>query len=112
MHNPQLMSDLVSRLPSSLRLQWGEQVTQDPNRITLADFSTWLSAKAEALSYVISEQQTHHHDQLRRLCWLHLRLVHLSSTVADNLQSGLSAPISIGATNAKYTLLSQLAKRS
>ena len=55
MHNPQLMSDLVSRLPSSLRLQWGEQVTQDPNRITLADFSTWLSAKAEALSYVISE---------------------------------------------------------
>ena len=55
MHNPQLMSDLVSRLPSSLRLQWGEQVTHDPNRITLADFSTWLSAKAKALSYVISE---------------------------------------------------------
>ena len=51
----QVMSDLVSRLPSSLRLQWGEQVTQDPNRITLADFSTWPSAKAEALSYVISE---------------------------------------------------------
>ena len=55
MHNPQLMSDLVSRMPSSLRLQWGEQVTHDPNRVTLAEFSTWLSAKAEALSYVISE---------------------------------------------------------
>ena len=55
MHNPQLMSALVSRLPSSLRLQWGEQVTRDPNRVTLADFSTWLSAKAETLSYVTSE---------------------------------------------------------
>ena len=46
------MLDLVSRLPSSLRLQSGEQVTQDPSPVTLADFSTWLLAKEEALSYV------------------------------------------------------------
>ena len=43
MHNPQLMSDLVSRLPSSLRLQWREQVTHDPNRVTLADFNVAVS---------------------------------------------------------------------
>ena len=112
MHNPQLMSDLVSRLPSSLRLQWGEQVTHDPNRITLAGFSTWLSAKAEALRYVISKTADSPPVQLRRLCWLHLRLVHLSSTVADNLQSALSVPISIGATNAKNTQMCKVAKHS
>ena len=51
--NPQLRADLVARLPSSLRLQWGEKVAQiGPNRVTVADLSTWLSAKAEALSYV------------------------------------------------------------
>ena len=53
LYNPQLRADLVARLPSSLRLQWGEKVAQiGPNRGTVADLSTWLSAKAEALSYV------------------------------------------------------------
>ena len=53
LYNPQLRADLVARLPSSLRLQWGEKVAQiGPNRVTVADLSTWLSAKAEALSYV------------------------------------------------------------
>ena len=56
LHNPHLMSDLVSRQPSSMRLHLGEQVTQDPNRVTLANFATWQSAKAEALSYISSEK--------------------------------------------------------
>ena len=56
LYNPQLRADLVTRLPSSLRLQWGEKVAQiGPNRVTLADLSTWLSAKADAMSYVAND---------------------------------------------------------
>ena len=55
---------------------------------------------------------TRQHVQLRRLCWLHLRLVHLSSTVADNPQSALSVPISTGATNVAPTTRWKPAKRN
>ena len=59
LYNPHLRADLVTRLPSSLRLHWGEKVAQiGPNRVTLADRSTWLSAKADAMSYVANDSMS------------------------------------------------------
>ena len=53
MTNPQLRSDLVQRLPISLRMQWREfleqQQTVDP---PLDTFSDWISKKADAISFI------------------------------------------------------------
>ena len=57
LHNPSLMAELVERLPPSLRLPWGEQVAQlGPTNTNLEDFSTWLTNKATALSFVTKPQ--------------------------------------------------------
>ena len=57
LHNPSLMTELVDRLPPSLRLPWGEQVAQlGPTNANLEHFSKWLTAKANALSFVMRPQ--------------------------------------------------------
>ena len=57
LHNPSLMTELVDRLPPSLRLPWGEQVAQlGPTNVNLEHFSKWLTAKANALSFVMRPQ--------------------------------------------------------
>ena len=57
LQNPQLRKDLVGRLPPSLRLQWGEKVAEvGPNHVNLSHFSKWLTAKANALSFVVQPQ--------------------------------------------------------
>ena len=59
LNNPSLMTELVTRLPPSLRLPWGQQVAQlGPTKVNLHDFSTWLSEVATALSFVIEPKQT------------------------------------------------------
>ena len=59
LQNPQLRKDLVGRLPPSLRLQWGEKLAEaGPDNMNLANFSTWLTSKATALSYVMSTRPT------------------------------------------------------
>ena len=59
LNNPNLMTELVTRLPPSLRLSWGQQVAQlGPTKVNLHDFSTWLSKVATALSFVIEPKQT------------------------------------------------------
>ena len=54
MMNPQLIADVVGKLPGSLRLQWGEQVVQDQAQgsTSLTSFSTWLARRAEAACVV------------------------------------------------------------
>ena len=57
LHNPSLMTELVDRLPPSLRLPWGEQVAQlGPTNVNLEHFSKWLTAKANAPSFVMRPQ--------------------------------------------------------
>ena len=57
LQNPQLRKDLMGRLPPSLRLQWGEKVADiGPNHVNLPHFSKWLTAKANALSFVVQPQ--------------------------------------------------------
>ncbi|XP_065178343.1 uncharacterized protein LOC135808982 [Sycon ciliatum] len=54
MYNPQLRQELVGRLPTSLRLQWGEVlVRQGSHDISLRVFSLWLADKAEAAVRVV-----------------------------------------------------------
>ena len=49
MYNPQLRQELVGRLPTSQRLQWGEVLVRPgSHNISLRVFSMWLADKAEA----------------------------------------------------------------
>ena len=53
LRNPELRQNLVAKLPTTLQLQWGEHAQQKrTSDITLADFSTWLTARADAASLV------------------------------------------------------------
>ena len=53
LRNPELRQNLVAKLPTTLQLQWGENAQQKrTSDITLADFSTWLTARADAASLV------------------------------------------------------------
>ena len=53
LRNPELRQNLVAKLPTTLQLQWGEHAQQKrTSDITLADFSTWLTARADAASFV------------------------------------------------------------
>ena len=54
MHNPQLRQRLVSKLPNTLRLQWGEHVRSlQEKSISLKTFSEWLTCRADAASLVL-----------------------------------------------------------
>jgi len=51
--NPQMMELLVSKLPSILRLQWGEAAAAcRPHLPDLTHFASWLEDRAEAASFV------------------------------------------------------------
>ena len=53
LRSPELRQNLVAKLPTTLHLQWGEHAQQKrTSDITLADFSTWLTARADAASLV------------------------------------------------------------
>ena len=53
LRNPELRRNLVAKLPTTIQLQWGEHAQQKrTSDITLADFSTWLTARADAASLV------------------------------------------------------------
>jgi len=57
--NPQMMETLVTKLPSSLRLQWGEvAAARRPELPDLTDFSSWLELKAEAASYIPTSSES------------------------------------------------------
>ena len=60
LRNPQLRTTLVSRLPLSLQLQWGEHIAATGSTtVNLEIFSKWLAAKAEAASYVATLPVSH-----------------------------------------------------
>lgn len=49
--NPQLIQELVGKLPSSLQLRWGEKLLCNPDKFaTVEDFSDWLIQIAKASS--------------------------------------------------------------
>ena len=52
--NPELRQNLVAKLPTTIQLHWGEHVSQRKSMgdVNLADFSTWLTARADAASLV------------------------------------------------------------
>ena len=51
--NPELRENLVAKLPTTLQQQWGEHAQQKrTSDISLEDFSTWLTAMADAASLV------------------------------------------------------------
>jgi len=53
MSNPQLMEDLVMKLPYSLRVQWGTRLRQIlPTSPNLKDLSTWLIGQSETACLV------------------------------------------------------------
>lgn len=52
--NPQLLGDLVSKLPPSLQLRWGEALLAHENvNVQIDDFSDWLMHIAKASSLVV-----------------------------------------------------------
>ena len=53
LYNPQLRQELVSKLPASLRLQWGKVMQSSTSGdISIALFSKWLLEIAEAAAHV------------------------------------------------------------
>ena len=61
LRNPELRQNLAAKLPTTLELQWGEHAQQKrTSDITLANFSTWLTDRADASSIVsdLSGSQT------------------------------------------------------
>ena len=53
MLNPQLRQELVSKLPASLRLQWGDIVrSMPPDDVSIATLSSWLQQVALSASYI------------------------------------------------------------
>lgn len=52
LQNPQLIRDIVQKLPDSLKLRWGELVMQSDKKNNLGDFADWLFNIASAASFV------------------------------------------------------------
>lgn len=51
---PQLMDDLMQKLPFGMQLSWGEKVANNKGKYSLRDFKKWVNEKANAASYVQS----------------------------------------------------------
>jgi hypothetical protein len=75
MQNPQLIQDLVNKVPFHLRLEWGTLASMNyPTEPNLKDFSNWLSAKALAVSMISvqkipednHDRQHNHHGRDRQ----------------------------------------------
>jgi hypothetical protein len=52
LENPQLLKDLLMKLPDTLKLRWGEVVMKRKGDVNLEDFSNWLSRIATAACFV------------------------------------------------------------
>lgn len=53
--NPQLLKELVSKLPTNLKMKWAEEVRNlAPQMPILTDYSLWLQEIAEAVSFIAS----------------------------------------------------------
>ena len=63
-NNPQLRQELVGKLRTTLRLQWGEFAAKQESPLTLTKFSTWLSERANAVCEILpptqKQPQAHH----------------------------------------------------
>lgn len=54
LYNPQLLQELLNKLPSSLQLEWGRLVITQKEEFTILDFSDWLYDIAKAASVVVA----------------------------------------------------------
>jgi len=53
LYNPQLLEELLVKLPCSLRLRWGHVVRTFSEEVsTIRDFSNWLKTEADAISHI------------------------------------------------------------
>ena len=64
--NPHLRQELVSKLPNSLKLQWGEYAAAKDHSVTLADLATWMADRASAAAHISSPGPPTHSDGERR----------------------------------------------
>lgn len=53
-YNPQLLQELLNKLPSSLQLEWGRLVLNQHEELTILNFSDWLFEIAKAASLVVA----------------------------------------------------------
>lgn len=56
LQNPQLLKDLLYKLPDTLKLKWGEVVVSKKGLVNLQDFSQWIGEVANAACYVSTPQ--------------------------------------------------------
>ena len=65
--NPELRQQLVAKLPYALQLQWGEYVSRYFGSLdsTLQNFSDWLSDRADAASFLITQKACEEQHQPR-----------------------------------------------
>jgi len=58
LHNPQLLKELMMKLPSNLRLKWGKLISKSDNaNFSLKDFACWLDSLATSASLVSQPRQ-------------------------------------------------------
>ena len=55
--NPELRRQLAGKVPSALRLQWGERA-HGCAELNLRDFATWLAGRADAASFVTMQARS------------------------------------------------------
>ncbi|KAG5899983.1 hypothetical protein JTB14_034552 [Gonioctena quinquepunctata] len=53
LENPFLLEQLVSKIPNSMKLQWGQVIVQKRGKVNLKDFGTWANEVSSAACYVI-----------------------------------------------------------
>ncbi|KAG5866035.1 hypothetical protein JTB14_005248 [Gonioctena quinquepunctata] len=51
LENPFLLEQLVSKIPNSMKLQWGQVIVQKRGKVNLKDFGTWANEVSSAACY-------------------------------------------------------------
>ncbi|KAG5872501.1 hypothetical protein JTB14_025034 [Gonioctena quinquepunctata] len=54
LENPFLLEQLVSKIPNSMKLQWGQVIVQKRGKVNLKDFGTWANEVSSAACYDLS----------------------------------------------------------
>ncbi|KAG5892617.1 hypothetical protein JTB14_019706 [Gonioctena quinquepunctata] len=53
LENPFLLEQLVSKIPNSMKLQWGQVIVQKRGKVNLKDFGTWANEVSSAACYYV-----------------------------------------------------------
>ncbi|KAG5889835.1 hypothetical protein JTB14_023160 [Gonioctena quinquepunctata] len=63
LENPFLLEQLVSKIPNSMKLQWGQVIVQKRGKVNLKDFGTWANEVSSAACYVSPKISTTFQNQ-------------------------------------------------